>query len=827
MAPPPESLVAALEAGYRVDRELGHGGMATVYLGHDLKHDRAVAIKVLRPELSDLLGRERFLREITIASGLQHPHILPLFDSGAAGPFLYYVMPYVDGESLQARLDRDKQLSIEETLAIAREVAEALDYAHGHGVVHRDIKPGNILLSGGHAQVADFGIARAITVAGGTELTTRGVAVGTPSYMSPEQAGGQDQVDGRSDIYSLGCVVYEMLAGEPPFSGRTAQAIVARHLQEPPPSLRVVRPSVPPGVQEAIETALAKVPADRFPTATRFGDALVTTRERAAQARPARRALILTLASLLGVLLVIWTGSSRIWPGRGAAALDPSHIAVMFFEDLSEGSRLGHVAAGLTEDLIDELSQVPRLHVISPDGVRPFRGKPAPLDTIAAKFRTGTIVTGSVTESRGRLRVLVRVTDPATGLVLLSHGLERPRGDLLVLQNEVVQEVGRALRQRVGSVIEIKERRAGTSSAAAWELVQRAEALREEANGAVDAGTAGRTLLQADSLLIVAERGDPKWIEPIVLRGWLAFDQAGVPMAGNPTLGISAGRTTAAWIGIGLAHADRALRLKPGDPAALELRGTIYYRASWLPSASVLPDLPRPLDLAERDLRAAAALASRSQARAWSTLGVVLEVAGKYTEAAHAAEKAYETDAFFRNGSDNVFRLYKTALELERPADAVRWCEEGLRTYPTNWYFPFCRLQLLGWPLAPVATPRAAWQAVEDLHRAATPDEWTWLQPRIEMMAAAALARAGLSDSAERVLRRARAAAPDDPQLFYYEAVARLRLGQIDSALDLIAATVRISPQDKGYYLHHSLFHPLWGNPRFQALLRDTLSGPR
>jgi tetratricopeptide (TPR) repeat protein len=421
----------------------------------------------------------------------------------------------------------------------------------------------------------------------------------------------------------------------------------------------------------------------------------------------------------------------------------------------------------------------------------------------------------------------VRVTDPGTGLVLLSHGIERPRGDLLVLQNEIVQEVGRALRQRLGKVIEIKERRAGTSSAVAWELLQRTEALREAASGMADAAAAGRALLQADSLLAVAEQDDPKWIEPIVLRGWLAYDQAGVPMVGNPTLGVSAGRTTAEWIRTGLAQADRALRAKPGDPAALELRGTIYFRMSWLSPAVNFPDLPHPLEMAERDLRAAAVIAYPSQARAWSTLGIVLEVAGKYAEAAHAAEKAYQADAFLRNGSDNVFRLYKTSLELERPADAIRWCEQGLRTYPTNWYFPFCRLQLFGWPLAPVATPRAAWQAVEDLQRAATPDEWIWLRPRIEMMAAAAIARGGLSDSAERVLSRARAAAPHDPQLDYYEAVARLRLGQTDSALALIAASIRVASEEKAYYLHHSLFSPLWNDPRFQALLRDTLPSSR
>src|SRR3990172_6937736 len=224
-----DRLTAALAGRYRIERQLGSGGMATVYLAEDLKHHRQVALKVLRPELAAVLGPERFLREIEIAAKLNHPHILPLFDSGEAEGVLYYVMPYVAGESLRERLSREKQLGIEDALQIAREVADALDYAHRRGVVHRDIKPENILLEERLAAVADFGIARGISVAGGERITATGVAVGTPEYMSPEQASGRGELDGRSDIYALGCVFYEMLAGHPPFTGTTAQEILARH----------------------------------------------------------------------------------------------------------------------------------------------------------------------------------------------------------------------------------------------------------------------------------------------------------------------------------------------------------------------------------------------------------------------------------------------------------------------------------------------------------------------------------------------------------------------------------------------------------------------
>ena len=268
-----EQLKAALGDRYRVERELGHGGMAVVFLAEDLKHHRRVAVKVLKPELSAVLGGERFLREIAIAATLQHPHILPLYDSGEAGGFLYYVMPFVEGESLRERLARERLLSLDAALQITREVGGALQYAHEHGVVHRDIKPENIMLSGGHAVVADFGIARALSAAGAEQLTLTGMVIGTPQYMSPEQGGGE-AVDGRSDQYSLACMLYEMLSGQPPFTGPSAQAVIARHSVDPVPGLRVVRQAVPQAVEGAIVRAMAKLPVDRFESIQQFVNAL-------------------------------------------------------------------------------------------------------------------------------------------------------------------------------------------------------------------------------------------------------------------------------------------------------------------------------------------------------------------------------------------------------------------------------------------------------------------------------------------------------------------------------------------------------------------------
>ena len=274
MTTPTDRLTAALSDRYRIERELGEGGMATVYLAEDIRHDRKVALKVLRPELAAVIGAERFLAEIRTTANLQHPHILPLFDSGEADSFLFYVMPYIDGETLRDRMSREKHLPVADALRIAAGVASALDYAHRRDVIHRDIKPENILLHDGQPLVADFGIALALSTAGGTRMTETGMSLGTPTYMSPEQAMGEREIDARADIYSLGCVVYEMLTGDPPFTGSTAQAIAARMLTEAPRPLTTQRHTIPAHVEAAVLTALEKLPADRFPTAQAFADAL-------------------------------------------------------------------------------------------------------------------------------------------------------------------------------------------------------------------------------------------------------------------------------------------------------------------------------------------------------------------------------------------------------------------------------------------------------------------------------------------------------------------------------------------------------------------------
>jgi serine/threonine protein kinase len=310
MGTPVSSLREALRDRYAIERELGRGGMATVYLARDLKHDRLVAFKLLRPDLSAILGPERFIREIQLTAGLQHPHILPLLDSGSVDGFLFYVMPYVEGESLRQRLEREGQLPLEEGLAIAHDVGAALEFAHGQGVIHRDVKPENVLLYRGEAMVADFGIALAASSAGRERLTETGLSLGTPAYMSPEQASASPKLDARSDQYSLACVVYEMLAGEPPYTGPTAQAIIAKRLSEPVPHLSTVR-AVPHGIEVAVTRALAKSPADRFPSVAAFIGAL----ERAEPKRrisPRMAALVGGAAVLAAVLLFAFQRRPRL-----------------------------------------------------------------------------------------------------------------------------------------------------------------------------------------------------------------------------------------------------------------------------------------------------------------------------------------------------------------------------------------------------------------------------------------------------------------------------------------------------------------------------------
>ena len=413
-----DRLRAAIADRYDIERELGSGGMATVYLAHDVKHGRKVALKVLRPELAAAIGTDRFLSEIKITANLSHPHILPLLDSGIAEEqlsdrppdrltaFLYYVMPVVDGETLEEKLQREGELPVDEAVKITSDVAKALDYAHRQGVLHRDIKPSNVMLYEGQALVCDFGIALAMTAADGKRVTETGLTLGTPQYMSPEQATAERDLDARSDVYALGCLLFEMLAGEPPYTGHSAQAILAKLLVDPVPSVCRLRPAVPKSIDQALEQALAKRSADRFPSAHAFAEALT---------QPA---------------VVAPSGPS---------------IAVLPLLNLSTDPENEYFADGITEDVTAQLSKIGALKVISRTSVMRYKNHEESLKEIGATLGVGTLLEGSVRRAGNRVRIVVQLIDAETDHHLWTETYDRELTDIFAIQSDVALQIAVAL----------------------------------------------------------------------------------------------------------------------------------------------------------------------------------------------------------------------------------------------------------------------------------------------------------------------------------------------------------------------------------------------
>jgi len=455
MAGPLDRLQAALADRYTIERELGRGGMAVVYLAADLKHRRKVALKVLRPELAASVGTERFLREITTAARITHPNVLPLYDSGETDGVLWYTMPFIEGESLRERLSREHQLPVEDALLITVQVADGLAHAHSVGVVHRDIKPENILLSGGHAIIADFGIARAVTEAGGEQLTKTGIAVGSPAYMSPEQAAGVTEVDVRSDLYSLGCVLYEMLGGEPPFAASSAQALIAKKLSEPTPRISVVRETVTPGVEMALTKALAKTPADRFATVQQFVDALTAAREVVAPraSKSGRRdvlrwmlpAVLVTTAVVLVALNV--GGVRERLAGHPAEEDGVIRLAVLPFENLTGDPDQEYLSDGLTEDLIAELGRLHpgRLDVIGRQSVTRYRDSDAPIEEIGQALNVDYVLAGSARWDSSRVRIRAELIRVRGETQVWTEAYDGEPSSILTLQGSVARRVAGSL----------------------------------------------------------------------------------------------------------------------------------------------------------------------------------------------------------------------------------------------------------------------------------------------------------------------------------------------------------------------------------------------
>jgi serine/threonine-protein kinase len=447
----PSSLADAVQGRYTLERELGRGGMATVYLARDLKHGREIALKVLRPEVARALGPARFLEEIRISCRLDHPHILTLIDSGQSNEFVWYVLPYVRGESLRDKLNREKQLSVEEAVRITSQVASALDYAHHHGVIHRDIKPENILLHEGEAMVADFGVALAVREAGGPRITETGLSLGTPQYMSLEQATGSRELDARSDIYSLGAVVYEMLAGEPPHTGPTVQAVLAKLLNARPIRIRTVRDSVPESIDAAIERALAKVPADRFADAAEFAAALAGAQVVPSPVRRLRLtvgAAIAVAAALTVILAVAYPWRRAVTPPAPGAEL--ASVAVLPFDNLTGNPSDQYLSDGMTEEIIGQLAKVGGLKVISRTSSEALKGAHLTLRQIADTLGVRHIVEGSVRHEATRLRVGVDLIDATTDAHVWASRYDRDLTDMFAVQEEIARHVADSLVSSVG-----------------------------------------------------------------------------------------------------------------------------------------------------------------------------------------------------------------------------------------------------------------------------------------------------------------------------------------------------------------------------------------
>ena len=674
-------LRVALADRYTLERELGRGGMATVYLAQDLKHDRPVALKVLKPELAAALGPDRFLREVRITARLNHPHILPLLESGRTGigdevareaqpltadhqppaaGFLYYVMPYVEGESLRDRLIREKQLPLEDALQIAREVADALGYAHSRDVVHRDIKPENILLESGHAVVADFGIARAISAAGGDNLTETGLAIGTPAYMSPEQAAGSRDLDGRSDLYSLGCVLYEMLAGEAPFTGPTVESVVRQHLSAEAPSVTVMRPAVPVWVAMALSRTLAKTPADRFNPVALFAEALGSRGSAAATTPPPSpaapvfvRRVRKRLAPLAIAAVVLLAGALAVgrWlrprsPGSGHPR---TAIAVLPFENLSAEGPHGYFAAGLHDELLTQLSKVAALTVISRTSVMGYQATAKPLKEIAAELGVGSVVEGSVQVVGDRLRVNVQLIDAETDAHLWAERYDRTLEDAFGIQSDVAQRIVAA----VGAAVSGTEQRGlaevPTTDAEAYRLyLQGREYLTRP-------GYAPRSYEIAQQLFERALALDPRFAlahaglsEVHGALYWHRLDP-------SPTRAVRQ-----------MQEADAALRLAPDLPQAHVAKGLAHYYGG--------RDWRRALEefaIALRGLPSDAAL--------WQQIGWVRRRLGEWDEVVVAFERAAQLDprdaVLFRN-------LGATYRSLHRYPEAVRAYDRALSLAP-------------------------------------------------------------------------------------------------------------------------------------------------
>jgi eukaryotic-like serine/threonine-protein kinase len=826
---------SALEERYAFRRELGQGGMAQVYLARDTKYGRDVAVKVLRPELA-VHGPERFLREIEIAAKLNHPHILALHEAGEAEGLVYYTMPYIEGESLRDRLRREGSLPIEEALHIADEVADALAYAHERGIIHRDIKPANILLQDGHAIVSDFGIARALAGGGDVALTDTGASLGTPAYMSPEQADGSHGVDARSDIYALGCVVYEMLAGEPPFASSSVRVTLARKLAGEAPRVRTVRRSVPESLDRAVAHAMATAPADRPGHIEEFRAALKGStghmeRRRALSRmrRPVSR--IGLLLSLMVVVLFAWLYTRSHAGGAGTAvgrkSLDPARVAILPFDVVDGRADLQRFGDNLTRRLIEGLSSIDALAVQSWGAVAPYANRAIPIDSVARAIGAGTLVDGVLEGSGDSIRVRVQLIDGATGEQMGGNAAESwfKSTERLRLVDAAADTITLLLRRALGPSIERRQRLMQTDNPAAFDAVEVATSLWDDLDRIIHSRTdltdAEHLAMQVDSLLRLAESLDPHWVEPVVKRAQWVEHRIEL-MSALHEQGIDR------LMREGIAHANRALRMTPGHFGALEIRGKLRRDLA----ARLRPSDPAQADSllagAEADLRAAIN-GNPTPARALRALSELVAARGDPAEALVFGQRAYEQDPFLDQAEAVLLRLFEYSFELGRDDDARRWCEEGQNRFGDQPTFVTCRLQLLAWTELYAADVDEAWTLVHRALEDYPPTLRPVLEPRLDLMAAGVIVRASitgagsavLADSARTILRIISANGLPNPGVVIPYAAALDRLGDREAAIGAVRDYLARNPQHATVFARSRELRPLRGNPVFSELIGE------
>jgi eukaryotic-like serine/threonine-protein kinase len=645
----------ALASRYKVERVLGEGGMATVYLAMDLRYHRSVAVKVMRRELASTMGADRFLREVEIAARLTHPHILAMYESGEADGLLYYVMPYVEGETLRDRIHRETQLPVEDALKIAREVAEALAYAHEHGVIHRDIKPANILLGDGHAMVADFGIARALSNNATESLTQTGLAVGTPHYMAPEQAMGDREVDARADIYAVGALLYEMIAGEPPFTGPTAQAIVARSMTETPRPLINSRTSLVPDVDRVAMKALAKSPADRYPTAkmlvAALDQALEVTRS---GARPivatSRRARLRVPAMILvGVLALLATAFAIVKLPHGAAK--ESRLAVLPFTNRGAAED-AYFADGIADELRGKLAGLGTLQLIARTSSDQYRESKKTPEQIGGELGVDYLLTATVrwakaADGTSRVQVVPELIDVKTGDITWQQSYDANLTDVFQVQTQIASRVAGALGVALGSKEETKLSERPTANLAAYDFYLK---------GRASVGSDPTSLRRAGSYYEQAVALDSSFTD-----AWAGVSRSlsGLYVNGTPDP-VVAHRA--------LAAAEQVLRLAPG--------GALGHATM----ARYDMNVPDNLTEAKREIDAALRLAPNT-AEYVSQAGVIARGLGHWDEALAYLQQAFRLDP---RSASAAIRLQIVYLWLRRYPEALGAAEAALALAPGN-----------------------------------------------------------------------------------------------------------------------------------------------